>query len=64
MISQYPCLTEMWAFDKSVRLLKVHTKAALLVNVLILKLHQLNPQLGEDFAAVISEFCHLLDAVI
>lgn len=36
MISQYPCLTEM-AFDKSVRLLKVHTKAALLVNVLRLK---------------------------
>lgn len=46
------------ASDESVRLLEVHSEAALLVIVLRLKFHQVNPQLGEDIAADISELCH------
>jgi hypothetical protein len=45
-------------FDEFIRLLEVHIKAALLVIVLRLKLHQLNPQFCEDIAADFSELCH------
>lgn len=43
-------------FDESVRLLEVQAKAAVLVIVLKSQFHQLEPQRGEDMAAI-SELC-------